>query len=85
MPDYDCYENYGFKYTTIKGNGSFELVHALKTELTIGIPFYTQEYNRIVLFKFSNMNMILNDYSIGKKEYIYYLNTVTMLNSYDGN
>ncbi len=72
LPDYYCYENYGAKYTCIKGNGKFEFKHALKAELTVGLPPSTKVYNRIVCFTFSNMNLWLNDYSVGKKEYILY-------------
>ena len=72
LPNYNCYETYGAKYTCIKGNGSFEFKHG--EELFIEVNSNTRpdnDYYNMIEFHFNNnLHVIFCDCVVGDKKYI---------------
>ena len=74
LPDYDCYENYGFKYTTIKGNGIFEFKHGKALYIIFNDHSKVDDiyYDEIEII-FNNFHFLSADWKIDNTKYQYYI------------
>lgn len=80
LPDYDCSEVYGANYNCIKGQGNFEFKHASKIALQIGFSKPSRDFTNIIDIRFNNLRFLYNDYSVGSKNFLYFLESISFKN-----
>lgn len=69
LPNYNCYETYGAKYTCIKGNGSFQFKHGKGMEIILFKPFRTYFVLNNIYLLFNGINFNIGDDQIDSKTY----------------
>jgi hypothetical protein len=78
LPNYNCYETYGAKYSCIKGNGSFEFKHgkALYIYFEPSTKRISDLFSNFIEIKFNDLHFLFQDTDVDRKNVNTYSDSV---------
>ncbi|MCX6186242.1 MAG: hypothetical protein NTU43_04485 [Bacteroidetes bacterium] len=69
--DQNCYQTLHNTYTTIKGNGSFDVKHSKD-----GFGYYNYSISDLVIISFYNLQFLVRDFRIGSKNGTFFYDSI---------
>jgi hypothetical protein len=74
LPNYNCYETYGAKYSCNKGNGSFQFKHGETLYIHFNIRSrIDNEFNNMIEFNFNDLHLIFSTFVLDDIKYVNYI------------